>query len=436
MRLTQVPGVSVGLVRHGRLIWAKGFGVTNNDTKQPVTNQTIFEADSLSKPLFAFAVLRLVDQGKIDLDTPIVAYEGPDANLSDDPRFKQVTARMILSHSSGIVRDVSDPEHKVALAFNPGEKFQYSPTGYELLSHLIEKMIGMKIEDLIQQTVLTPLAMNSSSYVWQPAYDKLRIYQHDWAGRAVPERRKWTRGAACCSLQTNAEDYAKFVVAMLNGSLLKRTTWNEMLKPQIAVSAKFPQLYWGLGWGLEKTANGVAFWQWGDGGVTRNYISANVARKSAVIWFTNSENGLSFLREVLEDGDADGQQGALYLGYERYDSAPWMLRSQMMKEGAAVVLDAYRKKKLSGGNGISEGAMNQLGYDMLSLKRTDDAIAVLSENTEDYPQSWNAWDSLAEAYMDNGEKQRAIEDYRKSLDLNPANENGKAMLKKLEATEH
>ena len=125
MRLAQVPGVSAALIRNGQLVWFKGFGVTNNDTKQPVTNQTIFEANSLSKPLFAFSVLTLVDQGKIDLDTPIVAYGGVDYNVSDDPRFKQVTARMILSHSSGIVLDQKDPEHKVALAFNPGEKFQY-----------------------------------------------------------------------------------------------------------------------------------------------------------------------------------------------------------------------------------------------------------------------------------------------------------------------
>ena len=428
MKLTQVPGASLGLVRHGQLVWAKGFGVANNDTKQPVTNQTIFEANSLSKPLFAFAVLTLVDRRKLDLDTPIVAYGGPDYNVCDDPRFRQVTARMILSHSSGIVMDRKDPDHKVALAFTPGEKFQYSPTGYDLFSHLIEKMTGMKIEDLIQQSVLTPLHMDSSSFVWQPAYDKLRIYQHDWAGRPVPERKKWERGAACCSLQTNADDYAKFVIATLNGSLLKRATWEQMLKPQIAVSEKFPKLYWGLGWGLEKTGNDVSIWQWGDSGVTRNYVSASLSQKSAVIWFTNSQNGLSFLRELLDDGRAGGQQGALYLGYERYDSASWMLRSQMLKEGAEVALAPYRRHEKH----ISENEMNQLGYDMLSMKRMSDAIAVFTLNTEDYPQSWNTWDSLAEAYMDNGESKRAIQDYRKSLEINPANENGRKILEKLE----
>ncbi len=431
MRLAQVPGVSAALIRNGQLAWFKNLGVTNNDTKQPVNDQTIFEANSLSKPVFAVAVLTLVDQGKINLDTPIIAYEGADFKGCDDPRFKQVTTRMILSHSSGIVRDAQDPENKVALAFTPGEKWQYSPVGIELLSHLIEKMTGLKIEDFIQQSVLAPLAMNRSSYIWQPAYDNLAIYRHDWIGHVTPDRQKWTHGAACCSLQTNAEDYAKFVIAMLNGSLLKRPTWDEMLKPQIPVSPKFPELYWGLGWGLEKTEQGESIWHWGDSGQSRNYISANLSSKNAVILFTNSENGLSFVQEILDDSVGGSHQGPLYLDYERYDSPSWLLGHSILKEGAPAVLASYRKRKLIGEKGISETSMNQLGYRLLAMKKTSDAIAVFLQNTEDFPQSWNTWDSLAEAYMNNGDKARAIQDYQKSLELDPKNDNARQMIKKL-----
>lgn len=431
MRLTQVPGVSVALIRNGQLAWFKGFGVTNNDTRQPVTDQTIFEANSLSKPVFAFAVLTLVDQGKMNLDTPIVEYEGADFKGCDDPRFKRVTTRMILSHSSGIVRDPQDPENKVALAFTPGEKWQYSPTGIDFLSHLIEKMTSLKIEDFIKQTVLAPLAMNQSSYVWQPAYDNLRIYRHDWVGHVTPDRQKWQRGAACCSLQTNAEDYAKFVIAVLNGSLLKKATWDEMVRPQIPVSAKFPELYWGLGWGLEKTEQGESFWHWGDSGQSRNYISADLSSKNAVILFTNSENGLSFIKEILDDAVGGSHQGPLYLDYERYDSASWLLGRSILKEGAPAALAAHRKQELKSGKTISETAMNQLGYRMLSMKRIGDAIAVFRQNTNDFPQSWNTWDSLAEAYMDNGDNRLATQYYQKSLELNPDNDNARQMIKKM-----
>jgi CubicO group peptidase (beta-lactamase class C family) len=431
MRLAQVPGLSVALIRNGQLAWSRGFGVTNRDTGQPVNDRTIFEANSLSKPVFALSVLTLVDQGKINLDTHIIDYEAADFNGCDDPRFKQVTTRMILSHSSGIVRDEKDPRNKVALAFNPGEKFQYSPTGIDVLSNVIEKIAGMKIEDFIKQAVLDPLAMNSSSYIWQTAYDNLRIYRHDWTGQVVAERYKWPHGAACCSLQTNAEDYAKFVIAVLNGLLLKRATWEEMLKPQIPINTTFPELYWGLGWGLEKTQNGESIWHWGDSGQSRNYISANLSQKNAVILFTNSENGLSFLTEILDDSVGGSHQGPLYLDYERYDSPSWLLGHFILEEGAPAALATYRKRKLKGEKGISETLMNQLGYRLLSLKKVSDAIAVFLQNTEDFPKSGNTWDSLAEAYMDNGDKGRAIQDYQKSLELDPANDNARQMIKKL-----
>ena len=337
---------------------------------------------------------------------------------------------MILSHSSGIVRDEQD-HNKVRLAFSPGEKFQYSPTGFDLLSGLIEKITGMKIEDFIKQAVLTPLAMNDSSYVWQPAYDHLRIYRHDWTGHVKPDRFKWPRGAACCSLQTNAGDYAKFVIATLNGSLLKRATWEEMLKPQIPVSSKFPDLYWGLGWGLEKTEEGESFWHWGDSGESRNYISANLAQKNAVVFFTNSENGLSFLREIIDDSIGGRHQGPLYLDYERYDSSSWLLGRSILTEGAPAALATYRKEESKGEKIIPETSMNQLGYRLLSMKKISDAIAVFRQNTQDFPQSGNVWDSLAEAYLDDGDKGQAIQYYQKSLELDPANENARQMIKKL-----
>ena len=431
MRLAHVPGLSVALIRNGQLAWSRGFGVANRDTGQPVNDQTIFEANSLSKPVFALSVLTLVDQGKIGLDAPIINYEAAGFNGCDDPRFKQVTTRMILSHSSGIVRDEKDPRNKVALSFNPGEKFQYSPTGIDVLSNVIERITGMKIEDFIKQAVLDPLAMNSSSYVWQPSYDNLRIYRHDWADHVVPDRYKWPRGAACCSLQTNAGDYAKFVIAVLSGSLLKESTWEEMLKPQIAVSTKFPELYWGLGWGLEKTEKDESFWHWGDSGQSRNYVSANLSQKNAVILFTNSENGLSFLREVLDDGIDGSHQGSLYLDYERYDSPSRVLLSAILNKGAPAALADYQKQRLKGKKAVPETPMNHLGYRLLSLKRVTDAIAVFRQNTEDFPQSSNAWDSLAEAYMDNGDKALATQYYQKSLEVNPANDNARQRIKTL-----
>jgi len=144
MKKSDIPGMSAALVRDGKIVWAKGFGVMNADTKEPVTNETIFEANSLSKPVFAYSVLKLVDEGKLDLDAPVIKYMGADYNVSDDPRIKLVTIRMILSNSSGLEPSKTDPETKLSFEFPPGTKFHYAPVGFSWLGHVIEKVTGKK----------------------------------------------------------------------------------------------------------------------------------------------------------------------------------------------------------------------------------------------------------------------------------------------------
>jgi CubicO group peptidase (beta-lactamase class C family) len=424
MKLSNVPGLSAALIRNGKLVWHKGFGVMNAATRQAVNDRTVFEANSLSKPVFSYAVLTLASQGKISLDTPVFKYMGSDAHPSDDPRFRLVTIRMILSNSSGIVLSKTDPENRVGLEFTPGTKFEYSPTGFQLLSKVVEKITGLKIENFIDQAVLQPLGMKSSSYIWQPAYDSLKVYGHNWMEQPKAKRDKPARGKACCSLQTTPVDYAKFVIAVMNAKLVQNGIWKEMLQPQIKVSDQFPALFWGLGWGLEKSADGEAFWHWGDGGDSKDYIKANLKTKNAVVFFANSENGQFFTREILDDAIGGEHPGLSWLDYERYDSPSWVLLKAILKTGAEK---AFQKKHAR----LTEVEMNQLGYQLLNAQKTDDAIKVFRQNTTSFPKSGNAWDSLAEAYMDKGDKTLAIEYYQKSLALDPANTNAVQMIQKL-----
>ena len=431
MKEANVPGMSVALIRNGKMVWSGVFGVMNNDTKKPVTKQSIFEANSLSKPVFAYATLTLVDNGKLDLDKPIFKYM--DSGFYDkacaDPRFKLVTTRMILSNSSGIGYPPDYSDDKFVMNFNPGEKFQYSPQGFGVLARVIEHITQMRLEDFMKQTILGPLHMDQSSYVWEPRYDSLRAYQHNWQGVTDTSLKKWKRGAACCSLQTNAEDYSKVVIAVMDGKLLKKETWEEVMKPQINADARFPNLFWGLGWGLEKTKEGECFWHWGDGGKSKDYIAANLSTKDAIVFFANSENGLSFAKELLDDGIGGEHPGISFLNYQRYDApSALLLKSILSKGGNAAIKDYLEKRKQK----IDEVQMNIVGYQLISIKKLDDAIEVFKQNTVDFPESFNAWDSLAEGYMDNNNKELAIKYYKKSLELNPKNTNATDQLKKLE----
>lgn len=431
MKEANVPGASIALVRDGKLVWSNVYGVMNADTKKPVTRETIFEANSLTKPFVVYALLKLVDEGQLKLDTPVNIYLKDRHEFGDDERIDRVTARMLLSHTSGL-RNPHNGTDKLLFGFDPGVRFEYAPVGINYLAIITERMLGIPLQDYMKQTVLGPLGMTQSSLIWEPQYDSLRAYQHNWQGKVNPERYKWKSAVACCSLQTNAVDYAKFVIAVLNDSLISKTTWNEMLKPQVKMRDSLPGAYWGLGWGLEQTDNGNYFWHWGDGGTSKDYITGDINRKDALIFFANSENGLSFINELLDDALGGVHPGAIYLSYPRYNAPSQLLLKVVLQKGASAAMADYLQKRRSGSiKPFNEAELNAAGYKLLRTGRIDDAIVLLTQNTSDHPLSGNAWDSLAEAYMDKKENAIAIKYYEKSLELDPQNTNAVGQLKKL-----
>lgn len=129
MQRSNVPGLSAALIRDGQLVWAESFGVADADTRQPVTNSTVFEAHALSMPLFAYAVLRLVDEGRLDLDASIVRYLGKDVIPCSDRRIRLVTPRMLLNNTSGLRFQELNGEGELAIGFTPGERWEYSQPG-------------------------------------------------------------------------------------------------------------------------------------------------------------------------------------------------------------------------------------------------------------------------------------------------------------------
>ena len=439
---SDVPGMSIALIRNGKVVWSKGFGVSNAVTKKQVTTTTIFEAASLSKPVFAYAVLRLVDEGKLDLDTPLNKYLGNNYDVVNDDRINRITARHVLSHTSGFPnwRD-NDRTKNLLIHFNPGEKWSYSGEGMVYLSHVVEKITGMRFEAFMQKYALQPLGMKASSYIWRNRFDTLKAYRHDLlgtlSGRNQPENGKEDTlhddGNAAASLQTTPDDYAKFIIAVLNGTGLKKSTWQQMLTPQVRVNAKYPPIAWGLGVGLETMPEGTYFWHWGDNGDAKAYVTAFLPDKNAVVYFADGSNGLSFAKEILDDAIGGDHPALAHLNYDRYNSLARRLTKAILAKDATEALKDYREQRARSRDSVSEGSMNELGYLLLRLNKLDDAIAVFAQNTGDHPESWNVWDSLAEAYMDKGDKTQAIKFYEKSLQLNPDNTNGATQLKKLKA---
>lgn len=443
MKEGDVPGLAIALVRNGELVWQRGFGVKNAKTNEPVNDSTVFEAASLSKPVFAYAVMKLVDAGKFDLDKPLNQYLPGNYDVGDDPRLGQITARHVLSHTTGFPNWRNG---KLKIHFRPGERFSYSGEGFVYLSKVIEHVTGEKFNDFMKRMVFEPLGMASSSYVWQESYDTLKAFRHNTRGEAVGQN-KMSPGAfnAAASLHTTAQDYGRFVAAILNGTGLKPETRKLMLTPQAQVCEggavsiyrphpePFPEVFWGLGWGLQTTKDGLSFFHWGDNGDNKAYVVAFDKEKLGVVIFANSTYGLSIVREIVADAIGGQHPAMAWLNYESYQSPSRRLFKNLLVKGAQSALKEYREWRKSNPTSeeVNEDRMNRYGLDLLHMGRIEDAIEVLKQNVAEYPQSFNVYDSLGEAYAVKGERELAIKNYERSLELNPDNKDGIEALKKL-----
>jgi CubicO group peptidase (beta-lactamase class C family) len=316
----KVPGLSMALIQNGDLVWHRGFGIKSAKTKEPVVEDTVFEAASLSKPIFAYLILKLVEAGLLDLDVPLQKYLPGNYDVGDDARLGKITARHVLSHTPGFPnwRRGSGP---LTIHFTPGERFSYSGEGYVYLAQVVEHVTGEKLNDIVSKRVFDPLKMTDSSFVWRESYDQQHSSPHDASGNPTGQS-KPTKANAAASLHTTARDYGRFLVAVMRGTGLKAGTRKQMLTPEIKLSesgtnntASAPEklsssLSWGLGWGLQSTGDGLALWHWGDNGNYKSYIVAYDKQQFGIVVFTNGANGLSMMPEIIDEA-IGGEQPAL-----------------------------------------------------------------------------------------------------------------------------
>jgi CubicO group peptidase (beta-lactamase class C family) len=438
MKVADVPGISIAVIRDGKTFSLQQFGVRDTRTAQPVTGDTIFEAASLSKPVFAYAVLKLVDQGKLDLDTPLLKYL-PKPYIEGDARLEKITARFVLSHRTGFPNWRGDG-HPLTIRFTPGERFSYSGEGFVYLAKVVEQVTGKPLNEYMNEAVFGPLGMTSSSYVWREDYNARTATGHDAAGQPG-EKYKPSEANAAASLHTTTKDYALFLEAVMQGEGLKKATLSEMERPQTAVdpectncTERAPKelsksIFWGLGVGIQETKEGESLWHWGDNGSFRCFMLAYPKQKTGMVMFTNSENGLSLAPDVLKVALGGQQPLFNWIKYDHYDSPAMQFAKAAREKGAAAAIAEFRPALVRGD--IIERSINSTGYQLLNQKRYSDAIRIFQLNSELYPKSSNVYDSLGEAYMNDGNKELAIQNYQRSLELDPGNTNAVEMLKKL-----
>ena len=436
MKEGDVPGVSLAVIRDGRVAWHGAFGVKDSATGAPIRDDTIFEAASLSKPVFAYLVLKLVDAGRLDLDSPLQRFLPGD--YVEDPRLPQITARRVLSHTAGFPNWRPRGQH-LKIELPPGERFSYSGEGFVYLQKAVESATGQTLEALARRLVFKPLEMTDSSYSWQERFEGHKATGHDAVGTPRPLQRP-AEATSAASLHTTALDYARFVIAVLKGTGLKKTTAAQMLTPQIFVDETCTgcvgkkagppsrEIAWGLGVGLEKTEDGISFWHWGDNGSGFHcYMAGSPRQRTGIVVFTNGLDGHGIIPDIVSTAVGGRHPAFAWLDYERWDSPARTWFKEILAGGPAGVEAAAGRK-------LNEQQVNRVGYWLLGKKKTREAIAVFEKNVRDHPDSWNVHDSLGEALAEDGQKDRAIASYEKSLALNPANTSGAEALRKLRSS--
>ena len=245
-------------------------------------------------------MLHLVEEGAIELDAPLTAYL-PSASVPDDPELDRITARLVLCHLTGWP-NWRPQGHPLRRLRPPGESFGYSGEGYQYLQKVIEHVTGQPLEPLMQERVLKPLGMIHSSYAWESSDDERAATGHDRLGQASPPLGTPTpKAQAAASLHTTPEEYARFVCMMLtpgiSSSLLTRKWRDEMLRPQVHLSKT---LAWGLGWGLQQTEDGHAFWHWGDNPGFKSLTLTYLEAQTGLVIMANGDGAVALWEPLVE----------------------------------------------------------------------------------------------------------------------------------------
>jgi CubicO group peptidase (beta-lactamase class C family) len=323
MQTNRVPGASIAIIRDAKIAWAKGFGVRDQTTGTPVDESTVFSAQSMSKPVFAYRVMKLREQGLLDLDAPLTRYT-PDLFVDHDPRLQEITARRVLSHTSGLPNWRS-PETPLKIAFQPGTKWQYSGEGYHYLQSVVTRLTGHTDEtrcgrfeldyrvcatdfgEYMEANVLRPFGMNSSGYVWTAAIVDQVASPHDENGQPLPLKPSTAvdvaRYGSAGSLMTTATDYAKFLIEVMQPKppdeyRLEASTLREMLTPQIEFPAPV-KAEWALGWQIWHLDPGDLVLHGGDDEGWHCESAFSPERKSGFVILTNGDNGYRMIFDDL-----------------------------------------------------------------------------------------------------------------------------------------
>lgn len=428
------------LVSHkGKIIYKKGFGFANMEWDIPNQIDTKFQIASITKPFTAMLIMQLVAENKLDLHKPISTY------LPDFPKEngEQITIHHLLTHSSGIAREgVNDKKQNspkamvnqfagVPLEFKPGKRFSYSNSGYTLLGYIIETITESSYEAKLQEKIFKPLGMKNSGYFRnRPLINKMASgYNKGFGDYFNADGSDESTAYAAGAIYSTVEDMFLWDQALLNETLLPKEYMNMLFEKHI-VDPDYG--HYGYGWEIinkpigntSETIETVGHSGSIDG--FRSLYTRIPSSNSSIIFLNNTNR--AFLISMTK-----AITGILYDKPYDFPIKPLakFMAQVIEKEGVEKGIQFYKDHKNDSDYHVSEQELIVAGYKLLHADNAKDAVEVFKLSTEIFPNKDNPYDSYAEALMVLGNNDEAILNYKKSLQLNPKNNNAIKMLEKL-----
>jgi len=334
MNDANVHGAAVSIINNNEVTYQHTFGYKNFEKKQLLNDSTNIYGGSLSKAVFSVLVMKLVEEKIIDLDRPLESYlpkkihkykplakwHDDFSDLRVDTLYHKITARMCLNHTTGFPNwRWYESDHKLRVNFEPGSRYSYSGEGFVYLQVILEKILGKRLEELVQEKIFGPLEMERSSYQWSTSYGDNFAFGHTTDGK-LHDKDTDNEPRAGSTLETTASDYSKFLLAVLGQEIISKTSWDELFKPQIRIRSlkQFGplalkdstlndniKLSYGLGWGLLQTPYGIGAFKECHADGFQHYSIVFPDEKKGVMIMTNSDNGEDIFKELLEVTMAD-----------------------------------------------------------------------------------------------------------------------------------
>ena len=425
----------------GQVIFKKGYGMANMEWNVANAPDTKFRLGSITKQFTALLIMQLAEQNKLKLTGKITDY------LPDYPKATgdKITIHHLLTHTSGIPNYTSFPKFaetqsrnpytpaaftkefaSLPLDFEPGSKFSYSNSGYFLLGVIIEKVTVKSYAEVLKTNILIPAQLNDTGYdLANPILSKRAAgYEKRDGGYVNAPYLDMSIPYAAGSLYSTVEDLYRWDQALYTDKLLSASGKATLFTPFLDKYA--------YGWGVGKTKIGqlkdsLLLIEHGGGINGFNTSISRVPQNKQLVVLLNNTGGAPL---------GDIKKNILSILYDQPIEAPRkpiidLLRRSVTSEPLARTRQKFNAWKTDKAYSVDEPGVNQLGYELMRQGKLTESIAVFTLNAEAFPDSYNVYDSRGEAYMNAGDKPAAIQDYKKSVALNPRNANGFAKLKEL-----